>query len=42
MECDEPHLTSNGKMQPIQCIKRPIGALVAVGSFWLIEGSLKK
>jgi len=34
-----PHLTSNEKMQPIQCTEQPIGALVAISSFWLIEGS---
>jgi hypothetical protein len=28
MDCDEPHLTLNEKMQPIQWTKRPTGALV--------------
>jgi len=32
MECDEPHLMSNEKTQPIQWTKRPIGALVVASS----------
>jgi len=35
MECDEPHLTLNEKMQPIKWTEWPTGALVAVGSLWL-------
>jgi hypothetical protein len=34
MDCDEPHVTSNEKMQPMQWIEWPIGALVATGSLW--------
>jgi len=34
IDCDEPHLASNEKMQPIQCTERPTGALVAVNSLW--------
>jgi hypothetical protein len=34
MDCDEPHLTPNEKMQPIQWTERPTGALVATGSLW--------
>jgi hypothetical protein len=33
-DCDEPHLALNEKIQPIQWTKRPIGALVVVGSLW--------
>jgi hypothetical protein len=33
MDCDEPHLMSNEKTQPIQWIERPTGALVDAGSF---------
>jgi hypothetical protein len=33
-DCDEPHLTSNKKMQPIQWTKQPTGTLVAAGSLW--------
>jgi len=36
MNCDEPHLTPNEKMQPIQWTERPTGALVAAGSLWPI------
>ncbi len=32
MDCDEPHLMSNEKMQPIQWTGRPISALVAASS----------
>jgi len=32
MDCDEPHLAPNEKMQPIQWTEWPTGALVAVGS----------
>ncbi len=34
MDYDEPHLTLNEKMQPIQWTERPTGALVAAGSLW--------
>jgi len=34
MDCDEPHLASNEKTQPIQWTERPIGALVVTGSLW--------
>jgi hypothetical protein len=34
MDCDEPHLAPNEKMQPFQWIERPIGALVVVGALW--------
>jgi hypothetical protein len=34
MDCDEPHLAPNEKMQPIEWTKRPTGALVAAGSLW--------
>jgi hypothetical protein len=34
MDWDEPHPTSNEKMQPIQWTTRPTGALVAAGSLW--------
>ncbi len=34
MDCDEPHMGSNEKTQPIQWTKRPTGALVATGSLW--------
>jgi hypothetical protein len=34
MDCDEPHLTLNEKMQPIQWIERPTGASMAIGSLW--------
>jgi len=34
MDYDEPHVMPNEKMQPIQWTKRPIGALVTVGSLW--------
>jgi len=34
MDCDEPHLTPNENMQPIQWTERPTGALVAAGSLW--------
>ncbi len=36
MDCDEPHLTLNEKMQPIQWTERPTGALMAAGSLWPI------
>ncbi len=36
MDYDEPHLTLNEKTQPIEWTKRPISALVAVGSLWPI------
>jgi len=39
MDCDEPHLALNEKMQPIQWIEQPIGALVALGSLWPQIGS---
>ncbi len=29
MDCDEPHLMGNEKMQPIQWTEQPTGALVA-------------
>jgi hypothetical protein len=32
MDCDEPHLTPNEKMQPIQWTKWPTSALVAARS----------
>ncbi len=35
MDCDEPHLTSNEKTQPIQWTEQPTGALLAAGSLWL-------
>jgi hypothetical protein len=35
MDCDEPHLTLNGKMQPIKWTEQPTGALVVVASLWL-------
>jgi hypothetical protein len=31
-DCDEPHMASNEKMQPIQWIERPTSALVAASS----------
>jgi hypothetical protein len=34
MDCDEPHMISNEKTQPIQWTERPTGALVAVASLW--------
>jgi hypothetical protein len=34
MDCDEPHLMPNEKMQPIQWTEWPTGALVAAGSLW--------
>jgi hypothetical protein len=34
MDCDKPHLVSNEKMQPIQWIEQPTGALMATGSLW--------
>ncbi len=34
MNYDEPHLVPNEKTQPIKWTKRPISALVAIGSFW--------
>jgi hypothetical protein len=34
IDCDEPHLTSNEKTQPIQWTEQPTGALVAVNSLW--------
>jgi len=34
IDCDEPHLVSNEKTQPIQWTERPTGALVAAGSLW--------
>jgi hypothetical protein len=34
MDCDELHLISNEKTQPIQWIKQPTGALVVIGSLW--------
>jgi hypothetical protein len=33
MDCNEPHLTLNGKTQPIQWIEGPTSALVTAGSF---------
>jgi len=36
MDCDEPHLVPNEKMQPISWIEQPIGALVVIGSLWPI------
>jgi hypothetical protein len=30
MDCDEPHLMSNEKTQPIQWTERPTSALVAL------------
>jgi hypothetical protein len=41
MHCDEPHLASNEKTQPIQWTEQPIGALVAPSSLWLNIGSLE-
>ncbi len=38
MDYDEPHLALNEKMQPIQWIEQPIGALVVVGSLWSKNG----
>jgi hypothetical protein len=32
MDCDEPHLVPNEKMQPIEWTERPIKALVATSS----------
>jgi hypothetical protein len=40
MECDEPHLVPNEKMQPIQWTERPTGALVAAGLLWPNAGRL--
>jgi len=37
MDYDQPHLTSNEKMQPIQWTERPTGALVAAGSLWPLK-----
>jgi hypothetical protein len=34
MDCDEPHLTSNEKMQPIQWTEQPTSAFAAAGSLW--------
>jgi hypothetical protein len=34
MQCNEPNLMSNEKMQPIQWTEWPTGALVAAGSLW--------
>ncbi len=34
MDRDEPHLAPNEKMQPIQWVERPTGALVAASSLW--------
>ncbi len=39
MDCDEPHLTSNEKTQPIQWTEWPTGALVAAGSLWSYSSS---
>jgi hypothetical protein len=33
MDCDEPCLVPNEKMEPIQWTEWPTGALVVVGSF---------
>jgi hypothetical protein len=38
MDCDEPHLMSNEKTQPIQWTEWPTDALVAIGSFWPMGG----
>ncbi len=35
MDCDEFHLMSNEKMQPIQWTKQPTSALVVASSLWL-------
>jgi len=37
MDCDEPHLVLNEKMQPIQWTERPTSALVVIGSFWPVK-----
>jgi hypothetical protein len=37
MDYDEPHLTSNEKMQPMPWTEQPTGALVAAGSLWLAK-----
>jgi hypothetical protein len=37
MDCDEPHLTSNEKTQPIQWTERPTSALVAACSLWSVD-----
>ncbi len=34
MDCDEPHLAPNEKMQPIQWREQSTGALVAIGPLW--------
>jgi hypothetical protein len=34
MDCDEPHVAPNEKMQVFQYTERPTGALVVVGSLW--------
>ncbi len=34
MDCDEPHMPLNEKMQPIQWMKLPNGALVVTSSLW--------
>jgi len=34
MDCREPHLALNEKMQPVQWTERPTGALVDAGSLW--------
>jgi len=34
MDCDEPHLTLNEKMQPIQWTEWPTDTLMAAGSLW--------
>jgi len=40
MDCDEPHLAPNEKMQPIQWTERPTGALVAAGSLCPMQGEV--
>jgi hypothetical protein len=35
MDCEEPHLMPNKKMEPIQWTEQPTGASVATGSLWL-------
>jgi hypothetical protein len=34
MDYDEPHLTSNEKLPPIQWTEKPTATLVAAGSVW--------
>jgi len=42
MDCHEPHLALNEKVQGIRWTERPTGALVAAGSLWPVLPSIPR